>query len=510
MNKLNPIQFIRPASAMLLACGVKGEMMGSVDPCPEYRRLSMFLRLVLALAVTCFPGALTCVATESDGKRPNILFLAVDDLRPELDSYGARQMVTPHFDRLAGRGVRFDRAYCNIAVCGASRASLMKGLRPTPSRFTKYHTRADEDAPQVPSLPMVFKQHGYHTQSNGKVYHHVTDDPQAWSEPSWVPETPSIWWALPENRALATGKDRGPAYEAADAPDEIYPDHQICDKTLADLRRLAEQNQPFFLACGFYRPHLPFSVPQKYWDLYPPDQIELPDNMFFPHNLPAAFQYDWGELRAYHGIPKQGPVSEETARQLIRGYYASVSFVDAQLGRLLDALEELGVADNTVIVLWGDHGFQLGEHGFWCKHTNFEIASRTPLMIAAPGIEGGRVSRRLVEFIDIYPTLCDLAGLPQPDHLQGKSMLPLLLDADAEHKQAVYTRHGGGDAVRTDRWRYKEMRSRGGLGDLLGVGLFDLENDPDENQNVAEDPAHADVRQTLKAMLDATQAGFDP
>jgi len=362
----------------------------------------------------------------------------------------------------------------------------------------------------VPSLPMVFKQDGYHTQSNGKVYHHVTDDPQAWSEPSWAPETPSIWWALPENRALATGKDRGPAYEAADAPDDIYPDHQICDKTLADLRRLAGQNQPFFLACGFYRPHLPFSVPKKYWDLYPPDQIELPDNMFFPHNLPAAFQYDWGELRAYHGISKQGPVSEETAQTLIRGYYASVSFVDAQLGRLLDALEELGVADNTVIVLWGDHGFQLGEHGFWCKHTNFEIASRTPLLIAAPGIEGGRVSRRLVEFIDIYPTLCDLAGLPQPDHLQGQSMLPLLLDAEAEHKQAVYTRHGGGDAVRTERWRYKEMRSDGGLGDLLGVGLFDLENDPDENQNVAEDPAHADVRQKLKAILDATRAGFDP
>ena len=182
-------------------------------------------------------------------------------------------MVTPHFDRLAGRGVRFDRAYCNIAVCGASRASLMKGLRPPPTRFTKYYTRADEDAPQVSSLPMVFKQHGYYTLSNGKVYHHVTDDPQAWSEPPWSPETPSIWCALPENRALATGNNRGPSYEAADAPDEIYPHHQICDKTLADLRRLAGQNQPFFLACGFYRPHLPFSVPLKYWDLYPPNRI---------------------------------------------------------------------------------------------------------------------------------------------------------------------------------------------------------------------------------------------
>lgn len=479
-------------------------MMAGIEFWTEYRRRWVFL----ALAMLCSLGAVTCGAGEPDAKRPNVLFLAVDDLRPEIDSFGVSQMVTPHFDRLAERGVRFDRAYCNIAVCGASRASLMKGLRPTPTRFTKYYTRADEDAPQVPSLPMVFKQHGYHTLSNGKVYHHVTDDPQAWSEPSWQPKTSSIWWALPENRALVTGKNRGPAYEAADAPDEIYPDHQICDKTLADLRRLAGQDQPFFLACGFYRPHLPFNVPQKYWDLYPPDQIQLPDNMFFPHDLPAAFEYNWGELRSYHGIPKQGPVSEETARELIRGYYACVSFIDAQLGRLLDALEELGVADNTVIVLWGDHGFQLGEHGFWCKHTNFEVASRAPLLIAAPGIEGGRASRRLVEFIDIYPTLCDLAGLPQPDHLHGQSMLPLLLDADAEHKEAVYTRHGGGDAVRTDRWRYQEMRSRGGRGDLLGVGLFDLEKDPDENENVAEDPAQAEVRKKLKAMLDAAQAGF--
>jgi iduronate 2-sulfatase len=488
--------------------------------------------MLVVAAVVYSRGMERCGALAGDAPRPNVLFLAVDDLRPEMDCYGVRQLVTPHFDRLADRGVRFDRAYCNIAVCGASRASLMKGLRPTPTRFTSYLTRADKDAPQVPSLPMVFKQHGYHTQSNGKVYHHVTDDPEAWSEPSWRPETSSIWWALPENRALSTGQRRGPAYEAADAPDELYPDHQICDKTLADLRRLAGQDKPFFLACGFYRPHLPFVAPQKYWDLYPTDQIRLPDNMFFPHDLPAAFQYTWGEMRSYHGIPKQGPVSEDTARQLIRGYYASVSFVDTQIGRLLDALDEAGVADNTIIVLWGDHGWQLGEHGFWCKHTNFEVASRAPLLIVAPegllkkgtdtatngGSAGGQVqavaepvavfSSRLVEFIDIYPTLCDLAGLPQPEHLQGKSMKPLLLDADAEHKEAVFTRHGGGDAVRTDRYRYKEMRSQGGRGELLGVGLFDLKSDPQENRNVAEVPAYAETRRTLQAMLDGVRAGF--
>jgi len=441
---------------------------------------------------------------------PNVLFIGVDDLRPELDCYGVPRMVTPNLDRLGTLGVRFDRAYCNIAVCGASRASLMKGLRPTPSRFTSYLTRADEDAPDVPSLPLVFKQHGYYTVSNGKIYHHRNDDTQAWSEPAWRPDTSSIWWALPENRKLASGGSRGPAYEAADCPDNLYPDHQICDKSLADLRRVVQQDKPFFLACGFYRPHLPFVVPQKYWDLYPTSQVTLPDNMFFPHDLPLAFNYTWGEMRAYHGIPKQGPVSDEVARQLIRGYHACVSFIDMQVGRLLDELERLGQAENTIIVLWGDHGWQLGEHGFWCKHTNFEVAARTPLLIVAPGVDGGRVSQRLVEYIDIYPTLCDLAGLPKPEHLQGQSLRALLEDVKADHKEAVFTRFGGGDAVRTDHYRYMEMRSAGGKGQLRGVGMFDLDDDADENQNVAEDPAYRQTRQRLKGMLDAVRADFRP
>ncbi len=442
-----------------------------------------------------------CSAVRADA-RPNVLFIGVDDLRPEMSCYGVPGMVTPNFDRLARMGVRFDRAYCNIAVCGASRASIMKGIRPTPTRFTSYKTWAMKDAPDVPSLPLVFKQHGYYTVSNGKVYHHRTDDPKAWSEPPWRPETPSIWWALEENRKLATGfRQRGPAYEAADRPDEIYPDHQICNKTLSDLRRLAAQHQPFFLACGFYRPHLPFVVPKAYWDLYPEDQVRLPDNMFFPRDLPRVFNYTWGEMRAYHGIPKKGPVSEETARQLIRGYHACVSFIDRQIGRLLDEVERLGLAQNTIIVLWGDHGWQLGEHGFWCKHTNFEVATRVPLIIVAPGVDGNRVCHRLVEYIDIYPTLCDLAGLPLPDHLQGKSLRPLLTNVDAQHKDAVFTRFGGGDAVRTSRYRYMEMRAKGGLGPLQGVGMFDLQRDPQENQNVAQKPAYEDVREQLQTIL---------
>ncbi len=442
-------------------------------------------------------------------ERPNVLFIAVDDLRPEIFCYGVEKMITPNLDRLAERGVKFERAYCNIAVCGASRASLMKGLRPTPTRFVNYMTWAEKDAPDVPSLPMVFKQNGYYTVSNGKVYHHKTDDKQAWRQEPWRPKNSSIWWALEENRKLVTGKrSRGPAYESADVSETKYPDYEICDKTLADMRRLAGQDKPFFLACGFYRPHLPFVAPKKYWDLYPTESITLPDNMYFPHGLPMAFNYTWGEMRAYHGIPKKGPVSKETAKQLIRGYHACVSLVDAQLGRLLDELDKLGVADNTIIILWGDHGWQLGEHGFWCKHTNFEVASRTPLFLSVPGTEGGRVCNRMVEYVDIYPTLCDLAGISKPEHLQGMSMAPLLADVNAEHKDAVITRHGGGDAVRTDGFRYMEMRTKGGKGPLQGVGMFDLEKDPDENQNVAEDPAYAETRKKLKAIMDGARAGF--
>jgi arylsulfatase A-like enzyme len=430
------------------------------------------------------------------GERPNVLMIAVDDLRPEMTCYGAERMVTPNFDRLARRGARFARAYCNIAVCGASRASLLTGLRPTPDRFTSYRTWAKRDAPDVVSLPRLFRQHGYHTVSNGKVYHHRTDDPEAWSEAPWRPKTGSIWWALEKNRTMtdAQGKPRrGPAYEAVDLPDARYPDHQIADKTIQDLRRLADGDQPFFLACGFYRPHLPFVAPKKYWELYPADEVRLPDNMFFPRDLGPAFRYTWGEMRAYVGIPSRGPVSEATARDLIRGYHASVSFVDAQIGRLLDELDRLKLADDTIVILWGDHGWQLGEHGMWCKHTNFEVAVRTPLLVVAPGAPAGQVREQLVEYVDIYPTLCELADLPPPDHLQGKSFAPLLTDADAPHKTAVFSRHGRGDSVKTDRYRYTEVRADGGRGKLLGQALFDHQQDPGENQNLANDPAHADI-----------------
>ena len=447
------------------------------------------------------PSAAPTATPNAARRPPHVLMIAVDDLRPELGCYGATGAVTPHFDRLAARGVRFDRAYCNIAVCGASRSSLFKGLRPTAERFLDYATRADVDAPDTTSLPLLLRQHGYTTVSNGKVYHHRDDDMAAWSEPPWRPN--AVWnaYRLPANEPEAGDNRRGPAWEAADVPDDRYTDHEICTRTIANLERLVKAQTPCFVACGFTKPHLPFVVPKKYWDLHPPETIRLPENPAFPAGLAAAFAYDWGELRKYRGIPAEGPVAEDTARSLIRGYRAGVSFIDAQVGRLLDALDRLGIADETIVVLWGDHGWQLGEHGMWCKHTNFEVATRTPLLVAAPGVAPGRACRRLVEFVDLYPTLCDLCGVPRPAHLEGQSFTPLLADVEAAHKPAIFTRYAGGDAVRTDTHRYLEARARRGQGALLAVGLFDLVADPHENVDISADPAVRQRRDELAAVL---------
>lgn len=463
---------------------------------------------IVAFALCCLLFVLSshaAHAAEGAKARPNVLFIAVDDLRPEIASFGVIKAVTPHIDRLGERGVRFDRAYCNIAVCGASRASIMSGLRPTPTRFTSYLTRKDKNAPQVPSLAMTFKQAGYHTVSNGKVYHHRDDDAKAWSEPAWGPDKSGLWYAKKSNRDLNTARrSRGPAFENADAADDQYPDHDTATKTIADMQRLVKSDKPFFVACGFMKPHLPFVAPKQYWDRYPAKDVKLATNMYFPRGLPKSFAYTWGEMRSYHGIPKSGAVSDDTAHELVRGYHACVSFIDAQVGRLLHELDRLKIADNTIIVLWGDHGFQLGEHGFWCKHTNFEVATRIPLVIASPSIkavEGGRATTQLVEAIDIYPTLCELAGVEKPSHLAGKSMRGLLEDVNASHKDAIFTRHGGGDAIRTQHYRYMEMRTKGGRGELNGVGLFDLQKDADENRNVAEDAAYAEAVKELRGRL---------
>ena len=438
-------------------------------------------------------------------QKPNVLFIPIDDLRPQLCCYGREQMVSPNIDRVAHDGVVFTRSFCQVPVCGATRASLLTGVRPARDRFTNYYTWVDEDLPGALTLPEHFRNHGYVTLSNGKVFHHREDAAErSWSEEPWHPriEGKESWrnYALDENRALDVAHDRrGPPFECADAPDNAYFDGRTAERTIADLHRLARQDQPFFLAAGFLKPHLPFNAPKKYWDYYKRDEIKLADNPFRPRGAPDQAIHNWGELRAYFDVPRAGPVSEEMARSLIHGYYAATSFTDAQVGRLLDELDALGLRENTIVVLWGDHGWQLGEHSLWCKHCNFETSLNAPLIVSAPWMDGEVRSDALVEFVDVYPALCELAGLPLPDHLEGTSFAPLMAEPDRPWKRAAFSRYVAGDSVRTRRHLYTEWTDD--EGSITARMLYDHDADPDENENVSGNPENADLVAELSATL---------
>ena len=285
---------------------------------------------------------------------------------------------------------------------------------------------------------------------------------------------------------------RGPAWESADVPDETYADGLITPRRQSTIfSRLKDVDQPFFLAVGFFKPHLPFVAPKKYWDLYDRAQIKLPDNYHRPKDAPDVAIHTSGELRAYADIPAKGPVSDEQALSLIHGYYACVSYTDAQIGKVLAELDRLGLRDDTIVILWADHGWNLGEHTLWCKHCTFETSMQAPLIVRVPGIEGGKRTAGLTEFIDIYPSLCDLAGLPLPKHLEGRSFAPLLEDPNANRKQQAIGRYSSGDTIRTDRYRFSEYTSK--KGEVIGRMLYDHRNDPGENVNIAELPENRDL-----------------
>lgn len=451
-------------------------------------------------------------------QRPNVLFLAVDDLRPQLGCYGHPQMVTPRLDALAASGTRFDRAYCMIPVCGASRASVMTGLRPTANRFRSWDCWAERDAPQAVPLNTHFTQLGYRAISLGKVFHQNLDHADGWSETPWRPEGSVSYcdcYLLPESLEIErqhreaaprgpNARHRGPAYEAAEVADEAYSDGLVVQRAMVEMRRLADQQQPFFLAVGFIRPHLPFLAPTRYWELYDFDQIRLPDNYRPPKDCPPEALHGWGELRAYAGIAQRGPLPDETARRLIHGYYACVSYVDALIGRLLDELDALGLDDNTIVVLWGDHGWQLGEHGLWCKHSCFETSMHSPLIVRAPGLPAAIEVRELVEFIDIYPSLCELAGLPLPEHLDGTSFVRWMGGEERSAPTEALGRYGRGETLRTDRYRYTEYLDANGR--RRARMLYDHQVDPHETVNIAEHPEHRELVQRLSERLQARLA----
>jgi iduronate 2-sulfatase len=465
--------------------------------------------LGMGAAVLAVPRLLS--ARQDGSKKPNILFIAVDDLRPELGCYGA-PVISPNIDRLAAGGIVFNRAYCQSPVCGPSRASLLSGIRCTRDRaWTGWQHHADRDWDAPLSLPRHLRNHGYYTISTGKVYQNQDDGKGSWSEEAWLP--PGGRWvgrryALEENKTIAMQNQQhaGPAYECADVEDNFYVDGVVADRAVSDLRRLKEMDKPFFLAVGFYKPHLPFNAPKRYWDLYDRDKIELADNPFRPKDAPSEAIHNSFELRTYHGIPRQGPIPDEMARTLIHGYYACASYIDAQVGRLLDELDRLGLAGNTTVVLWGDHGWNLGEHTLWAKHCHFQTSLRAPLIVRVPGLTGGDKTDGLTEFIDIYPSLCELAGVALPGHLEGRSFVPLMNDPQRPWKDAVHSRFRNGETVRIDRYSYTEWTGQDGR--VNARMLYDHKLDPQENVNISELPENAQLVEELAKRLRAFRAGY--
>ncbi|MDX1285875.1 MAG: sulfatase, partial [Draconibacterium sp.] len=405
---------------------------------------------------------------------------------------------------LAESGLTFNRSYCNIPVCGASRASILSGIRPNRHRFLNYDCWQDKDVPGVVSLPMHFKNNGYKTISLGKVYHHSKDGQGSWNKIWSPPGKPGTSWrdyVTEENLKLDTGnRTRGNPYEKADVGDDAYKDGKIANQAIEELKKFKKDNEPFFLAVGFLKPHLPFNAPSKYWEMYDEKEIKLADNPFKPKNAPDAAMHTFGELRAYNGIPKKGPVNDEMALKLVHGYYACVSYTDAQIGKVLNALDELGLAENTVVILWGDHGWNLGDHGLWCKHCNFETALHTPLLIRAPGKAKNIKTDALVEFVDVYPTLCDLANISKPFHLQGKSLTPLFESPDQEWKEAVFCRWIRGETVVTNSHTYTEWFNDK-TGERTDRMLYNLNIDPDENVNISEEKENKELVQKLSEMI---------
>ena len=458
----------------------------------------------------------------------NVLFIAVDDLRPELGCYGAAHMKTPHLDRLASQGMTFERAYCQVAVCNPSRSSVLSGTRPDTTGVLDNQHFMRPNMPDVITLSQHFKNHGYTSLSLGKIFHHSErepgDDPQSWSEPSWYHGEPYKQWFTQESldyvkqlKALPKAQQpkqlRAAPFEAADEPDASYPDAQTAAKAIETLQRLKAEAKPFFLGVGFVKPHLPFTCPQKYWDLYPEASIQLAANAQRPKEAPEPAFHNNYELRSYGTVPENDPISDAMALKLIRGYRACVSFMDAQLGRVLAELDRLGLRENTLIVLWGDHGYHLGENGLFTKMTNFEHGTRVPLLVSHPGMKtAGQRSKALVELVDLYPTLAQLCGLPLPKHLEGTSFAPMLETPDQPWKKAAFSQYlrtgkppHTGRSLRTDRWRYTEWHDL--KGKPTGVELYDELNDPQETANLANDPTYAETVKQLAAQL---QGGWKP
>jgi len=481
-------------------------------------RLFFINFLFVSFLISCNQNPRKTSSFEDTIQKPNVLFIAVDDLRPELNCYGKNQIHSPNIDKLAESGITFTRAYCNVPVCGASRSSLLSGIRPTYNRFLQYYAQADVETPYAVTIPEHFRNHGYSTISIGKIFHTPADNEEkAWSETpvrydhhkmrdgSWS-DTGWQNYITEENLTIAEKNTNGAAmpWEIADVNDTTYYDGKYAVKAIEYLKKFKESQEPFFLGVGFLKPHLPFNAPKKYWDLYNRQEIDLADNPFLPKDAPPQARFNWGELRAYEGIPKKGPVSDSVARTLVHGYYACVSATDALIGMVLDELESLGLAENTLVMLWGDHGWNLGEHGFWCKHVNFETSLRSTLLVSGPGVSQGKADG-IVEFVDIYPTLVDLCNLPVPTQkLEGISFRPILNDPNNSTKEFAISKWMKGVTLIDDQYFYTEWHDE--QRNRSGRMLYNHSVDPNENVNIAELPENEELVKSLSDKLNKNLA----
>jgi len=450
-----------------------------------------------------FVGIAPASATDD---KSNVLFIVADDLNCALGPYGDEAAITPNLDRLAARGIVFENAYCQQAVCNPSRSSFLTGLRPDTVGVDDLRKGFRETAPNganLITLPQHFKNHGYFCQNIGKMFHNMgeTQDRRSWSiDEVLYKGTHSDDTVFGNSPAKNKPDYKAPVTEAFDIPDTAYRDGQIANLAAAMLLDHAESDQPFFLAVGFWRPHLPFVAPKKYWDLYEPDKIPLPAFPYPPESVPEIAMHASKEIRGYGETPKDRDFTEEEIRHYRHGYYASISFMDAQIGEILDALEESGQADDTIVVFTSDHGFHIGEHSLWGKTSNFELDARVPLIVADPAQPDGhgKKSASLAELVDLFPTLTDLAGINGdiPDNLEGVSLALVVSDPTVSVKDAAFTQHqhpfygsrnaweAWGYSMRTDLWRYTEWRSIKD-GSVVARELYDHENDPGETVNVA-------------------------
>ncbi|MDE3741023.1 sulfatase [Maribacter polysaccharolyticus] len=513
------------------------------------KSIHTYFLIVLTLIGCTDKKGTASVAKEQLAKKPNILFLSIDDLRPDLGSYGNKEIKTPNIDALAASSMVMLNTHSQAAVCAPSRASTLLGYRPDSTRVWHLGDKFREINPEAVTMPQYFNKEGYYTVNIGKIFHNYMPDSISWDEPDlrpapyntapYVNRDAETYYYTEEaleiqkrDRALllekrkgkiyGDGWNRGPAIESADAPDSLYYDAMQTELALQTIDRIKDKKQPFFMGLGLYRPHLPFVAPKKYWDLYPEGSISPAANPKLPENAPIMSANSNYELRAYHnpyeiGRPEDDPLPAEYAATLKRGYYASVSFIDACVGKLIEGLKERGLYENTIIVLWGDHGWKLGDHNGWGKMTNFYIDTHVPLIIKQANQNEGKQIEALSELVDIFPTLCDLAEVHKADYFQGTSLTPLFNNPDLEWKDAVFTQFRRrarvskdgkeymGYSMQTKQYHYIEWyhwdNETKVKGTFAASELYDHSVDPNETLNIVDRPDKKELVQRLSERL---------